>query len=59
MFVRDFLIRGIVIGFIAAVTLYIGYVVAACMIFNRERDYQTGWDRMAGTVVIDSEQIPA
>jgi hypothetical protein len=59
MFVRDFLIRGIVIGFIAAFTLYIGYIVAACMIFNRERDYQTGWDRMAGTVVIDSEQIPA
>ena len=58
MFLREFVIRGIVIGFIAGITLYIGYIVAACMIFNRERDHQTGWDRLAGTVVVDSEQLP-
>ncbi len=58
MFLREFVIRGIVIGFISGITLYIGYIVAACMIFNRERDHQTGWDRIAGTVVVDAEQLP-
>ena len=56
---REIVIRGIVIGLISAITFYIGYIVAACMIFNKDRDYQTGWDRMASTVVVDADTLPA
>jgi hypothetical protein len=59
MFLREFVIRGIVFYFISVFTLGIGYIVAACMIFNRERDHTTGWDRMSSTVVVDADQLPA
>jgi uncharacterized RDD family membrane protein YckC len=54
---RDFVIRGIVIGFIGAITLYIGYLVAAFMIFDKDKNYRTGWDRWGGTVVVDVSNV--
>ena len=42
---RDFVIRGIVIGIISAFTLYIGFLVAAFMIFDQDKNYRAGWDR--------------
>ena len=58
MALREVVVRGILFYFISLFTLGIGYIVAACMIFNRERDYTTGWDRISTTVVVDSEQLP-
>jgi hypothetical protein len=54
---RDFVIRGIVFYFITLFTLTIGFFVAAFMTFNRDRNYQSGWDRMAGTVVVDVSNV--
>ncbi len=54
---RDFVVRGIVIGFIGAVTLYIGFLIAAFMTFDKDKNYQAGWDRIAGTVVVDVSNV--
>ncbi len=55
--VRDFVFRYLVAGLISAVTLYIGFLVMAFMIFDRDKNYQAGWDRMAHTVVVDDSNI--
>jgi uncharacterized RDD family membrane protein YckC len=54
---RDFVIRGIVIGFLSAITLYIGFLIAAFMIFDKDKNYRAGWDRLAGTVVVDVSNV--
>jgi uncharacterized RDD family membrane protein YckC len=54
---RDFVIRGIVIGFLSAITIYIGFLIAAFMIFDQDKNYRAGWDRLAGTVVIDVSNV--
>ena len=54
---RDFVIRGIVIGIISAFTLYIGFLVAAFMIFDQDKNYRAGWDRWGGTVVVDVSNV--
>ena len=54
---RDFVFRGIVTGLISTITLYIGFLVMAFMIFDRDKNYQAGWDRIAGTVVVDVSNI--
>ena len=54
---RDFVIRGIVIGVISAFTLYIGFLIAAFMIFDQDKNYRAGWDRWGGTVVIDVSNV--
>ena len=59
MALRDFLVRGVLFYFISLFTLGIGWIVAACMTFSRDRDYQSGWDRIASTVVVDSASLPA
>ncbi len=55
--VRDFVFRYLVAGLISAVTLYIGFLVMAFMTLDRDKNYQAGWDRMAGTVVIDVSNV--
>jgi uncharacterized RDD family membrane protein YckC len=54
---RDFLVRGLLVGIISSFTLYIGFLVCAFMIFSKEKNYQAGWDRIAGTVVIDVSNV--
>jgi hypothetical protein len=54
---RDFVIRGIVFYFITIFTLTIGFFVAAFMAFDRDKQYRSGWDRMAGTVVVDVSNV--
>ena len=54
---RDFVIRGIVFEFIFVFTLTIGWFVGAFMIFSKEKNYQAGWDRMSGTVVVDTSNV--
>jgi uncharacterized RDD family membrane protein YckC len=54
---RDFVIRGIVIGFLSSITLYIGFLIAAFMIFDQDKNYRAGWDRLAGTVVVDVSNV--
>jgi uncharacterized RDD family membrane protein YckC len=54
---RDFVVRGILIGVISAVTFYIGFLVCAFMIFDKDKNYQAGWDRIAGTVVVDVSNV--
>jgi hypothetical protein len=54
MFVREFVIRGLLIGVIGAFTLGILPLVAILMIFGMTR--QTLWDRMASTIVVDDPQ---
>jgi uncharacterized RDD family membrane protein YckC len=58
MALREFVVKGVLFYFISTFTLGIGWLVAACMIFNRDRDYQTGWDRIATTVVVDGNDLP-
>jgi uncharacterized RDD family membrane protein YckC len=54
---RDFVVRGILFYFITLFTLTIGWFVAVFMIFNQEKHHQTGWDRIAGTVVVDTSNV--
>jgi uncharacterized RDD family membrane protein YckC len=54
---RDFVIRGILFEFIAIFTLSIGWFVAAFMTFDKDKNYQAGWDRIAGTVVVDVSNV--
>jgi uncharacterized RDD family membrane protein YckC len=54
---RDFLIRGLLIGIISSITFYIGFLICAFMIFDKDKNYQAGWDRIAGTVVIDVSNV--
>ncbi len=55
--VRDFVFRYLVAGLISAITLYIGFLVMAFMVFDRDKNYQAGWDRMAHTVVVDLTNV--
>jgi uncharacterized RDD family membrane protein YckC len=55
---RDFVIRGIVFEIIAIITISIGWFVGAFMTLNEQKNYKAGWDRMAGTVVIDVSTVP-
>jgi hypothetical protein len=54
---RDFLIRGLLIGVISSITFYIGFLICAFMIFDKDKNYQAGWDRIAGTVVVDVSNV--
>jgi uncharacterized RDD family membrane protein YckC len=54
---RDFLIRGLLVSVISSITFYIGFLICAFMIFDKDKNYQAGWDRIAGTVVIDVSNI--
>jgi len=51
MFVRQFLVQGLFFGLFGALTVGILWVVAAAMIFGA--NYQTLWDRMAKTLVVN------
>jgi RDD family len=55
---RDFVIRGIVFEIIAFFTFSIGWFVGAFMTLNEQKNFKAGWDRMAGTVVIDLTTVP-
>jgi hypothetical protein len=55
---RDFVIRGLLVGVISSITIYIGFLIMAFMIFDRDKNYQAGWDRIAGTVVVDTSNVP-
>lgn len=50
MAMREIVIRGLAIGLLSAVTLYIMFLVASLMIFSEYR--QALWDRWSRTVVI-------
>jgi uncharacterized RDD family membrane protein YckC len=54
---RDFVIRGIVFGILSAITFDIAFLIGAFMVFDKDKNYQAGWDRMAGTVVIDVSNV--
>jgi len=54
---RDFVIRGIVFEIITIFTLTIGFFVGAFMIFDQDKNYRAGWDRIAGTVVVDVSNV--
>jgi uncharacterized RDD family membrane protein YckC len=54
---RDFVIRGLLVGVISSITFYIGFLVMAFMIFDKDKNYQAGWDRIAGTVVVDVSNV--
>ena len=54
---RDFVIRGIVFGILSAITFYIAFLIGAFMIFDQDKNYRAGWDRMAGTVVVDVSNV--
>jgi uncharacterized RDD family membrane protein YckC len=54
---RDFVIRGILFYFITLFTLTIGWFVACFMTFDKDKNYQSGWDRIAGTVVVDVSNV--
>jgi uncharacterized RDD family membrane protein YckC len=54
---RDFVIRGIVFYFISIFTLTIGFLVGAFMTLDADKQYRSGWDRMAGTVVVDVSNV--
>ena len=51
MFIREFLVSGLLIGFLSAITAGIGWIVAVCLIFGALR--QTLWDLISGTTVVD------
>ena len=54
---RDFVIRGIVFEIIFIFTLSIGWFIGCFMTFDKDKQYRSGWDRMAGTVVIDVSNV--
>lgn len=54
MLVRSFVFGGLVIGLVGSVTLGIGYLVDAFMIFGDRRQRLT--DRMAGTLVVNVQR---
>lgn len=54
---RDLVIRGILFYFITLFTLTIGFFFAAFMTLDQDKNYQAGWDRMAGTVVVDVSNV--
>jgi uncharacterized RDD family membrane protein YckC len=56
-FIRDVLIRWLLVGVISSITLYIGGLICAFMIFDKDKNYQAGWDRIAGTVVVDVTNV--
>ena len=54
---RDFVIRGLLLGVLNSVTLGIAFLVSAFMTFDSDKNYQSGWDRIAGTVVVDVSNV--
>ena len=54
---RDFVVRGILFEIIAIITLSIGWFVGAFMTFDADKQYRSGWDRIAGTVVVDVSNV--
>jgi RDD family len=51
MALREFVVRGIVVGGLSAITFGVGFIVSALLVLNTNR--QTLWDLIAQTVVVD------
>lgn len=54
---RDFVVVRILYYFITIFSLTIGFLISAFMIFDKDKNNQAGWDRIAGTVVVDVSNV--